>query len=84
MTTTDTTLLIVLTVLLSIFFLLCIALVIVLLKLATGVRRVVAKAEDVVDSVESAAEVLRDTQGRMAFFKLVRNIVKLAKRSHKK
>ncbi|HUY85018.1 MAG TPA: hypothetical protein VMU97_00720 [Candidatus Dormibacteraeota bacterium] len=84
MTTTDTTLLIILTALLSIFFLLCISLVIGLLKLLAAVRRVVAKAEDVVDSVESAAEVLRDTQGRMAFFKLVRNIVKLANRSRKK
>jgi uncharacterized protein YoxC len=84
MTTTDTVLLIILTSLLSLFFILCIALVIVLLKLLASVKRVVGKAEDVVDSVESAAEVLKDTQGRLAFFKLVRNIIKLAKRSHKK
>ena len=84
MTTTDTVLVIILTSLLSLFFILCIAVMIVVLKLLSSVKRIVAKTEDVVDSVESAAEVLRDTQGRLAFFKLVRNIVKLAQRSHKK
>jgi hypothetical protein len=83
MTTTDTVLLIILTSLLSLFFILCIAVMIIVVKLLSSVKRVVAKTEDVVDSVESAAEVLRDTQGRLAFFKLVRNIIKLAKRSHK-
>ncbi|HZL07599.1 MAG TPA: hypothetical protein VFC50_00195 [Candidatus Dormibacteraeota bacterium] len=85
MTTTDTVLLIILTSLLSLFFLLCIALVISLLKLLSGVRRVIERAESVVDSVESAAEVLKDTQGRLALFKLIRNIIKLTqKRSDKK
>jgi hypothetical protein len=84
MTTTDQVLVIILTVLLSIFFILCIAGIIIVLKLLSQVKAVVAKAENVVDSVESAAEVLRETQGRLAFFKLVRNIVKMAnKRSRK-
>jgi hypothetical protein len=83
MTTTDTVLLIILTSLLSVFFILCIALVICLLRLLANVKRVVGKAEDVVDSVESAAEVLKDTKGRLAFFKLVRNIVKIVQRSRK-
>lgn len=84
MTTTDTVLVIILTSLLSLFFILCIAVMVVVLKLLSSVKRVIAKTEDVVDSVESAAEVLRDTQGRLAFFKLVRNIVKLAQRRQKK
>jgi uncharacterized protein YoxC len=84
MTTTDTVLLIILTSLLSVFFILCIALVIGLLKLLANVRRVVDKAEEVVGSVESAAEVLKDTQGRLALFKLVRNIVKLMKKRSRK
>jgi biopolymer transport protein ExbB/TolQ len=84
MTTTDTVLLIILTTLISVFFLLTIAGIIMILKLLSSVKRVVAKAEDVVDSVESAAEVLKDTQGRLAFLKLVRNIIKLAQRSHKR
>ena len=84
MTTTDTVLLIILTSLLSVFFILCIALVIGLLKLLANVRRVVDKAEEVVGSVESAAEVLKDTQGRLALFKLVRNIVKLMQKRSRK
>ncbi len=83
MSTTDTVLVIILTSLLSLFFILCIAAMVLVVQLLAGVKRVVARAEDVVESVESAAEVLRDTQGRLAFFKLVRNIIKLAKRSSK-
>lgn len=80
MTTTDQVLLIILTSLLSLFFILWIAVVVMILKLLGNVKRVVAKAEDVIDSVESAAEVLKDTQGRLAFFKLVRNIFKMVNR----
>ena len=83
MTTTDTVLLIILTSLLSIFFLLCIAALVMVLKLLSSVRQVVAKADDVVDSVEAAADAFKDVQGRMAFFKLVRNIMKLVQRSRK-
>lgn len=84
MTTTDTVLVIILTALLSIFFILCIAAMVATLKILSGVKRVVSKAEDVVDSVESATEVLRDAQGKMAVFKLVRNIMKVAKKRSKK
>jgi uncharacterized protein (UPF0335 family) len=84
MTTTDTVLVIILTTLLSLFFVLCIAVMVLVVQLLKSIKRVVAKAEEVADSVESAAEVLRDTQGRLAFFKLVRNIIKLATRSNNK
>ena len=77
MTTTDQVLIIILSVLLSVFFALCIAVMIVVLKLLGSVRQVVAKAEEVVDNVETAAEVLKDTTGRLAFFKLIRNIMKI-------
>ncbi len=77
MTTTDQVLIIVLSVLLSVFFALCIAVMIMVLKLLGSVRQVVAKAEEVVDNVETAAEVLKDTTGRLAFFKLMRNIMKI-------
>lgn len=83
MTTTDTVLVIILTSLLSLFFVLLIAAMVLVLQLLTAVKRVVAKAENVADSVESAAEVLRDTEGKLAFFKLIRNIIKLANRSSK-
>jgi hypothetical protein len=82
-TTTDSVFLIILTCLLSLFTLLGIVLLIVVIKLVGQVKRVVVKAEGVVDSVESAAEVIKDTQGKLAVFKLVRNIVKLVQRSRK-
>jgi hypothetical protein len=77
MSTLDNVLLVVITSLLSILFLLGIALVIVLIRLALSIKKVVLHAEEVVDSVEEAAEVFRDTQGKMAVFKLARNIIKL-------
>jgi hypothetical protein len=83
MTTTDHVLLIILTTLLSIFFLLGIAILVLVVKLIGSVKRVVAKAEGVVDSVESAAEVLKDTSGRLAVLKLVRNIMKMAQKVKK-
>ena len=85
MTTTETTLVIILVSLLSLFFMLCIAVMVIVIQLLSSVKRTVAKAEEVVDTVESAAgEVLRDTQGRLALFKLIRNIIKLTTRSSKK
>lgn len=78
MNTTEEVLLIVVGVLLSVFILLCIAVMAGVLKLIKALRDMIAKAEEVVDSVESAAEVLKDTSGRLAFFKLIRNIVKMA------
>lgn len=83
MTTTDTTLLIILTSLLSLFFILCIILVAVSIKLLNGVRRVVTKAENVVESVEEAAEVFKNTQGKLAVIKVIRNIIKMAQRKAK-
>jgi hypothetical protein len=79
MDTSTEILLTVLTVLLSIFFIIMIAVAVGIFKLVSMVKRVVVKAESVVDSVESAAEVLKDTSGRMAFFKLIRNIMKIVK-----
>jgi hypothetical protein len=84
MTTLETTLVVILVALLSLFFILCIAAMVIVVQLLKAVKRVVAKAEATVDTVESAAaEVLRDTQGRLAFFKLIRNLVKLAKKRSK-
>ncbi len=76
MTTADQVLVIILCVLLSVFFMLCIAVMVVVLKLIGSLRQIVGRAEEAVESVESAAEVLRDTSGRLAFFKLIRNIMK--------
>lgn len=84
MSTTDNVLLIVLTSLLSIMILMGILILIAVLNVVVAVRRVVSKAETVVDSVESAAEVLSDTKGRLALFKLISNIIKMSSKAHKK
>jgi hypothetical protein len=47
-------------------------------------KKVVAKADSVVDSVEAAAEVFKDTTGHLAIIKLVRNIIKFAKKGGQK
>jgi len=64
-------------VLLSVFFILCIAEVTVLIKLLNSMRQVVAKAEDAIESVESAADAIKNTQGKLAVFKLINNIIKM-------
>jgi hypothetical protein len=80
MSTYDTTLLTVLTILMSIFFLLGIIAAAMFIKVMTSVRVVVQRAEAVVDSVETAAEVLKDASGKMAVFKLIKNIIDLVQR----
>lgn len=84
MDTTDHVLLIILTTLMSLFFLLLTAMVIMGIQVMKSVKRVVGKAEDVVDSVEEATEVLRDTTGPMAMFKLLRNIIKMTNKKGRK
>jgi uncharacterized membrane protein len=83
MSTTDNVLLIIITSLLSLLLISIIAVVIMIFKLLSSIRKVVIKAESVIDSVESAADVLKDTQGRLALFKLVRNIMKMVQGSKK-
>jgi hypothetical protein len=84
MTTTDQVLLIVVAALLSIFLLLLIGVMVGILKLIKALREMVAKAEEVADSVESAAEVLRDTSGPLAAFKLIRNIMKATQKGRRR
>lgn len=84
MTTTETTLVIILVVLLSIFFTLCIAVMVAVFTLIQSLKRVAAKAEDVVDSVESAAEVFTATTGKLTLMKMVSNIIKLTTDRSKK
>lgn len=83
MTTTDQTLLIILTSLLSLYFLLGIVLILILIKVANSIKRVVSKAEGIVDSAENAAELFVDTKGRLALFKLIKNIYKSVNRRKK-
>lgn len=80
MTTAETVLLIILAVFLALFLLLAIAGAILTIKILKSVKRVVAKAEGVVDSVETAADVIRNASGPLAAVRVVKNIVDLVHR----
>ncbi|MGZ6005332.1 MAG: hypothetical protein ACXWLH_04245 [Candidatus Saccharimonadales bacterium] len=84
MSTVDQVFVIILSSLLTILFIIYIATAVLIYKLVQQLKYVAEKAEDVVDSVESAAEVFKDTGGRMALFKLIRNIYKMTKGGRKK
>jgi hypothetical protein len=77
MTTTDNVLLVISTSILSLYFLLSCVAIVFFIRLLNNVRRVVKRAETVVDSVEAAADVFKDASGRLAVFKLLKNIVEL-------
>ena len=77
MDTTDRVLVIILVTLLSVFFLLCIIAITLIIKLINSLREIVGKADEVIDSVESAAETFKNTQGKMAIFKLINNVIKM-------
>jgi hypothetical protein len=81
---TETILLILITTLLSILIIVDIVVGVMAAKLIGETRKVVAKAEGVVDSVESAAEVFKGATGRLAFLKLIQNIIKLVQGGRKK
>jgi predicted PurR-regulated permease PerM len=71
------------TVFLSLFLLCGIAVLIAILKLVRNIKQVVERADEVIDSVESAAEVFKDTKGNLALLKVIGNILKLANKKFK-
>jgi diacylglycerol kinase len=79
-TTADSTVLLIVAILLGIFFIISTIAVILIVRILSSINRVVDKAERVVNSVESAAEVLKDVGGKAAIFKLVKNIFDLTQR----
>jgi hypothetical protein len=83
MSTTDNILLIIITTLLSLLLIASLMVTLVIFKLLATVKRVVVKAEEVIDSVESATDVLKDVKSNMSVFKLILNIVKLVQKGHK-
>jgi hypothetical protein len=84
MSTVDSVFLIITGCAISLFFLLGAVVLIYVLKLLKTVRRVVARAEDAIDSVEAATETIKNigqnAGGPLAVFKLVKNIVNLMNR----
>ena len=86
MTTYETVLLTVLAVSMILFYIVLTVAAVAGVKLINSARQVVEKADEVADAVAEAAESVRDAQGKLMFFKLVRNIIKFAqkqKRSRK-
>jgi len=51
-----------------------------IVKILHTVRRVANRAEEVVDSVESAADVLKNAGGKLALFKVLKNVIDLTQR----
>ncbi len=80
MTMTESILLIILSVFLALFLGLAIALMVVSIKLVKSLKQIVAKAEMIVDSVETAAEVVKNASGPIATLRVLKNIVDLVQR----
>jgi hypothetical protein len=84
MTTTDTVFLIITACAISLFFILGALVMIYVLKLISAIKKVVTKAEDAIETVESATETIKNigqnASGPLAALKVVSNIIKLVNR----
>jgi hypothetical protein len=80
MNATDNVLLIIVASLLAIFLLLAILILVVTLKTIMSLKRTIYKAETLINSVESATEVLKGTKGRFTSLKLISNLINIASR----
>ena len=80
MTTTESILLIILAAFLALFLGLAIALTVLSIKLVNSVKEIVAKAGSVIDSVETAADVVKNASGPIATLRIIKNIVDLVQR----
>jgi hypothetical protein len=68
---------------LIIFLIVGIVLLAMVAKLVQAMRRVVQRAEHVVESAGDAADLLKNASGPLALFKLVRNIMKAVDKARK-
>ena len=76
MNTAESILVIIVSATLTIFLVVAIVTLVLIAKLVTSVKHVVDHAEKVVETAGEAAEMLRNASGPLAFFKVVRNIIK--------
>jgi hypothetical protein len=58
----------------------CIAVAAAAFKLVSTAKQVVAKAENAIDSVESAADTFKNVGGKVSVFRLIKNIIDLTQR----
>ena len=68
---------------LTIFLISSIVVLILLAKLIQGIRHIVERAEELVETASEAAEMLRNASGPLALFKVVRNILKAVDKERK-
>jgi type IV secretory pathway VirB3-like protein len=68
---------------LTLFLIAGIIVMVLIAKLLNAVRRIVQKAEQVVETAGDAAQMLRNASGPLAFFKVVRNIIQTVDKMHK-
>ncbi len=68
---------------LVLFLIVSIVVLVLIAKLVTATKRVVERAEDLVETAGEAAEMLRDASGPLALFKLVRNFMKAVDKARK-
>ena len=79
----ESILVIIVSTVLALFLLTAIIVLVLIAKLVQAIRRLVARAEDLVETAGEAAEMLRDASGPLALFKLVRNIMKAVDKARK-
>lgn len=68
---------------LSLFLIVGVVVLVLIAKLLQAVRRIVEKAEQVVETAGEAAEMLRNASGPLAFFKVIGNIVRAVDKMYK-
>lgn len=77
----ESIILIILSVFLALFLALAIAVLVLVIKLIRSVKAIVLKAETVIDSVETAADVVKNASGPLATLKVIKNIIDLVQRN---
>ena len=68
---------------LVLFLITSIVVLVLIAKLVNVMRRVVDRAEEVVETAGEAAEMLRNASGPLALFKLLRNIMRAVDKARK-
>ena len=84
MDTTFNVLVIVLSCLLGIFLILSIAVIAGVLKLVSMLKRIVARAEQVVESAEAAADIFKRSAGPLGAMRTLTNIVEMVIKHNKR
>ena len=79
----ESILVIITSVTLTCFLIAAIVVLVLIAKLLQAIRHMVQKAERLVETAGSAAEMLKNASGPLALFKLVRNIMHAVDSMHK-